>query len=640
MSETILPSETTTTATAIVTALAAVPERRDFAYSAGLDVVAWVLDDTVEWTGTAEPGALRRMEPGALRRVESDGALPPDTHLVPLSADRIGISRPTDAGVEILLIEPDSSGGWSTRSLGALATPRTCLLPRLPGAAWQYLAVADFSGACALWRIDWDEGRMTEAGGLPGVVDGGIWLDEAGHRLAVNLRGESGRSSVHVVDFEKTSYHLLFQVSPKSDDRVVLFHPGTNRLVLTSDAFGYPGVGLVRLGDPAGVRFLPPLTDGEEAGDPCAFVSGGRAVLLRHEDGVVSRLRLADVETLEVGPPLAVPEGEIGSPVESDGDRLVCFPFSAPDLPWRLATYDLRHDRFRLEGPPGPDLAITFLPARVTALPGPLGPTPALLYPPGPSGPQAGSDLAVVALHGGPIARWTAEYTGVLQLFAQLGVPVLALNYPGSTGSGQDHMRSLLGRAGSIDVEAVASVVDALTSGEGRRVILYGESYGGFLAHAVAAVRPCAGVITLAGFGSFPRLHDSGSPEIRQLLQLLDGGNPFDSGRNLLTDPRTNRYKVLIAHGTADRTVPVAESRELARALRGGDGAGEKNVRLIELDGQGHELSGPPALEHWYREIAHFVANLPQEVEIARPTSSPAAGALSRRPRGHQPERR
>jgi hypothetical protein len=324
--------------------------------------------------------------------------------------------------VEVLLVSPGRSGNPSARTLGALATPRTCLLPRLPGAPWQYLAAADFSGACVLWRIDWSEGAITEAGRLPGVVDGGVWLDDAGHRLAVNLRGETDRTSVHVVDFEKTSYHLLFQVSPESEDRVVLFHPPTNRLVFTSDAFGYPGVGLVRLGDAGGVRFLPPLCEGEEAGDPCAFVSGGRAVLLRHEDGVVSRLHLADVETLEVGPPLAVPDGEIGSPVNSDGDRLVRFPFSTPDLPWTPAAFDLGSGDFRLEEPPGPapETAPSLLRAQVTALPGPFGPIPALRYPASPAGPHTASDLAVVALHGGPIARWTAEYTGVLQLFAQL----------------------------------------------------------------------------------------------------------------------------------------------------------------------------------------------------------------------------
>ena len=262
----------------------------------------------------------------------------------------------------------------------------------------------------------------------------------------------------------------------------------------------------------------------------------------------------------------------------------------------------------------------------MAVFPGPETPTPALVYPAAGLDGAAGSDLVVVALHGGPIARWSAEYTAEFQLFAQLGLPVVALNYPGSTGSGQDHMRSLFGRAGSIDVEAVAAVVDALQGHEGRRVILYGESYGAFLALATAAVRPCAGVIAFAPFASFESLRRTGSDEIRDLLQLLDEGNPNDFGRNLLEAQRTNRGKVLIVHGTADRTIPAAESRELARAWRERDGAGEEDeVHLVELHGHGHRLVGRGVLEHWFREVAAFVATV-QSVEIACTTRSQQQG--------------
>jgi dipeptidyl aminopeptidase/acylaminoacyl peptidase len=187
-------------------------------------------------------------------------------------------------------------------------------------------------------------------------------------------------------------------------------------------------------------------------------------------------------------------------------------------------------------------------------------------------------------------------------------------------------MRSLFGRAGSIDVEAVAAVVDALQGHEGRRVILYGESYGAFLALATAAVRPCAGVIAFAPFASFESLRRTGSDEIRDLLQLLDAGNPLDFGRNLLEAHRTNRGKVLIVHGTADRTIPAAESRELARAWRERDGAGEEDeVHLVELHGHGHRLAGRGVLEHWFREVAAFVATV-QGVEIACTTRSQQQG--------------
>jgi dipeptidyl aminopeptidase/acylaminoacyl peptidase len=185
----------------------------------------------------------------------------------------------------------------------------------------------------------------------------------------------------------------------------------------------------------------------------------------------------------------------------------------------------------------------------------------------------------------------------------------VALNYPGSTGSGHEYTRSLFGQAGAIDVEAVTSVIDALTA-EGSRVILYGESYGAFLALSAAAVRSCAGVIAFAPFASFESLSRTGSPEVQDLLDLLGGGNHSANGRNLLSGCRTIRGKVLISHGTADIRIPAAESRTLVQALRRKDGAGEHDVHFVEMEGQGHDLSGRPVLERWYREIATFVGSL------------------------------
>ncbi|HEV7863358.1 MAG TPA: alpha/beta fold hydrolase, partial [Acidimicrobiia bacterium] len=517
-----------------------------------------------------------------------------------------------------------AGGTGSARTVADLATPQTCLLPRRPGAETQLLAVVDFDDTTTVWNVNWRDGTMTEAGRLPSPLVGGVWLDETSDRLAVNLTGESGRSSVYVVDFGAAlsasrrpcpgdtppapgTFSRLFEASPDSEDRIVLADPATGRVVVTTDAFGYPAVGLAEPQSAAGIRFVPALPDGDEAGEPCALLPDGRLVL-RHENGVESHLRLADTQTLEVAAPLPLPTGEVGLPVLVAGDRLR-FPFSAPDEPQRPASFDLRTGAFAYDplAPPGRELVA----ARVASFPSGAGPMPALVYPQAPGdGPLSGSGLAVVALHGGPIARYGADLIPEFQLFASLGLPTVALNYPGSTGSGHEYTRSLFGRAGTIDVEAVASVVDRLAA-EGRRVILYGESYGAFLALSTAAVRQCAGVIAFAPFASFETLSRSGSPEVRDLLNLLDEGNHLESGRNLLTGCRTIRGKVLIAHGTADMRIPAAESRALAQALRGRDGAGEHDVHFVAMDGQGHDLSGRPVLQRWYREIATFVASLP-----------------------------
>jgi dipeptidyl aminopeptidase/acylaminoacyl peptidase len=339
--------------------------------------------------------------------------------------------------------------------------------------------------------------------------------------------------------------------------------------------------------------------------------------------GPVVRLRTADLATFQISDPLPVPDGEVDRVVAVDGPVLR-FAFSAPDRPWSPARLDLDTGQFRFDleavdsgdtpdpgrdsgdtPDPGRDSgdtpdpgALALRPGRVATFPGPAGPMPAICVE-----PAVPSEVVVVALHGGPIARWGAEFRAEFQLFAHLGARVVALDYPGSTGWGRPYMNSLLGVAGSVDVEAVASVIDGLGA---STVLLYGESYGAFLALAVAAVRPVAGVMAFAPFNSFESLKAHGPPEVRETLELLDGGNSYETGRNLLKGCRTIRSKVLIAHGTADLTIPVGESRALAQALRDGRNAGDDEVRLVELDGQGHDLVGRHVLERWFRELAEF----------------------------------
>lgn len=583
--------------------MAALPDRRDFAFSTAVGRVAWIDDDAVEWIDDDNPGRIGRFV--------FPEALPAPIQLEIVAADLMGLCRPTAAGLEVIALDLDPAGGTGTaRTVADLATPQTCLLPRLPGADTQLLAVVGFDDTTTVFRIGWRDGSMTEAGRLPAPLGGGVWLDDTGDRLAVNLAGESGRSSVFVMDFAAKSFSRLFEASPDSEDRIVLADPASGRVVVTTDAFGYPAVGIAEPTSASGIRFIPALEEGDEAGEPCCFLSDGGTLALRHENGVESHIRLADSESLVVSGPMPLPVGEVGSPIVQAGRRLR-FPFSAPDGPWRPASVDLGTGAFSFDPLLEQSQSDQLVTARVASFPSGAGPMPALVYPPAPGdGPLSGSGLAVVALHGGPIARYGADVVPEFQLFARLGLPTVALNYPGSTGSGHEYTRSLFGQAGAIDVEAVASVIDGLMA-KGHRVILYGESYGAFLALSAAAIRPCAGVIAFAPFASFESLSHSGSPEVVDLLDLLGGGNHTENGRNLLTACRTIRGKVLISHGTADIRIPAAESWALVQALRGRDGAGEHDVQFVAMDGQGHDLSGRPVLQRWYREVATFVVSLP-----------------------------
>ncbi|MGH9000816.1 MAG: alpha/beta hydrolase family protein [Acidimicrobiia bacterium] len=579
-------------------ALAAVPNRRDFAFSADGVRAAWIVDDTVEWADDAS---------GTTGRFTSGGPLPSGTHLELVSPGCVGVCRSSDSGVELARIEIDGAVPAS-RLLASFVTPRSCLLPRVPGDSGQLLAVTRFDDTTTMYRIDWVGGVVSETGRLPFPVTGGVWI-APGSTLALNLLGPQGRSSVYRVDLAAEQFGLLMESSPDNEDRAVLFDRSSGYLVLTTDAPGYPAVGVARLDRKERVRFFPALSPGDEAGVPLAFAThrGRRQIVLRHEEGTWARLRLADPETLEISSPLPVPDGEVNGPVAVTGEVLR-FAYSAPDLPWCAARFHLDGSGFTLDAA----ACGAFRTGRAMTLPSPSGPMPALVLT-----PTESNRVAVVMLHGGPIARHGGGFSPEAQLFAALGCTVVALDYPGSTGWGQSHMRALFGAAGTIDVDAVAGVVDRL-AGEGHEVVLYGESYGAFLALATAAVRPCAGIVAFAPFASFERLYRYGTPEVREVLELLDGGNSDDTGRNVLEVCRIIRSKVLIAHGTADRTIPVAESRLLVEALRERNGAGEGTVRFVELEGQGHELTSRNQIHSWYREIAHFVGGLPEPRSPAR----------------------
>lgn len=590
--------------------LAALPQRRDFAFSAELRRAAWIDEDALCWLDDDSPGEVHRTVPGV--------ALPEGTIVELVDRHCIGLCRPIDEGVELLVVDLAAAGA-PVHKIVALASPRTCLVPRPAGETTQILAVTGFDATTALLRIDWPGGTWTEVGRLPARVDGGVWL-EPDRRLALNVIGSSERASCYAVDLEAGKFHLLFEASIDSDDRAVLFDSDTQRLVVTTDAPGWPAVGVVGLGevperpgvrgvpDQKVVRFLEAMPEGDEGARPCGFVGppDGRRLLLHHEVGTRVVLRTADLATLDLGDPLPIPGGEMGRVVAADS-ATVRFSFSAPDLPWGPARLDLATGRFTFDldhgGAGRPGAAHPALVAgRPVTISGPSGPMPAMVLDPGGTG-----NLAVVALHGGPIARWGGEYQGELQLFARLGALVVALDYPGSTGWGRAHTHQLFGGAGEIDVEAVASVVDDLGP---DRVLLYGESYGAFLALAVAAVRPVAGVAAFAPFFSFSSLKEHGSPEVRETLELLEGRNSDKPGRNLVKGCRTLRSKVLIAHGTADLTIPIRESRELIRALRDGRSAGDNDVRLVELEGQGHDLVGRRVLEQWFRELSGLAEEL------------------------------
>ncbi|PZF92307.1 alpha/beta hydrolase family protein [Micromonospora deserti] len=206
-----------------------------------------------------------------------------------------------------------------------------------------------------------------------------------------------------------------------------------------------------------------------------------------------------------------------------------------------------------------------------------------------PAGPGPARPLVVV-VHGG---FWRAEYdrrhTGPLAAaLAGLGHPVAQLEYrrTGQPGGGWPNtLTDVLAGLAELPRLAAAALPGQVAPGA---PVLVGHSAGGHLALYAAASTPAAvaGVLALAPVADLAEAYrldlDSGA-----VAALLGGGPAEFPDRYAAADPRALvplRQPCVVVHGSLDRQVPVAMSREFVAAGR----AAGSDVRLVELPGCEH----------------------------------------------------
>ncbi len=605
-----------------VDALVEVPLRRRFAFSPSGGQVARL---------TERDGALavevRKLagRPSAQHVAVPDGALSDDALLYFPSEGRLLIRCRLDRGFQVLEARPGSNpaargrGGvprqaWSATTVTTLDVPGMSLLPPIPGAPWDALVGLTEDLVSTIWRLDHETRRLHPLARVPGIISSGDWV-EPGRVLAVDLR-DGGPASGFLVDLAAGTCQRLFHLSQASSDHVALVDPRRGLLAVTSDCFGHRRAGVAQLHGDRRVRFFPDPPGEDRSVDVCGLAPDGNNLVLRRQRGVRSELWLADPDRLTVNGPLPLPVGVVEDPLISTADALR-FPFTAPNLPATCASYLPAEGIFRFDeaadlGSLAPE---DLVPARIVSFPGPRGEIEALaLEPPR----DRRRDLVVVAVHGGPVDQWSAAFNPELQLLARSGATMVAPNYHGSTGYGPAFVQALEGRAGTVDIDDLVAVAEAATWGPRWPLVAYGESYGAFLALQLAAARPdlFQGVIAISPCASLSSLRAVARPQVRQLVDLLTGPAGHDTA-DLLHGGPAPRCPLLLAHGSEDHTIPVEQSRDLARALRAKGYVDGRDLWLLELPGEDHVLSGREARRQLYRAIASFlscIAPSPHEV--------------------------
>jgi dipeptidyl aminopeptidase/acylaminoacyl peptidase len=207
----------------------------------------------------------------------------------------------------------------------------------------------------------------------------------------------------------------------------------------------------------------------------------------------------------------------------------------------------------------------------------------------------------IVLAHGGPHSRDEPGFDWWSQALASRGYAVLQANFRGSDGFGWPFLSAGFGEWGRKMQTDLSDGVRHLAK-EGvidpKRVCIVGASYGGYAALAGATidhgVYRCA--ISVAGISNLK--------DMLTTDREVEGrsGERFwlrYAGASATNDPVLAQYSpalraaeadipVLLIHGRDDTRVPIAQSRQMADALR----RAGKPVELIELAGEDHFLTG------------------------------------------------
>ncbi|MET7456288.1 hypothetical protein ABZT03_31310 [Streptomyces sp. NPDC005574] len=171
----------------------------------------------------------------------------PGTEVQPMGDGRVLIRRVADGRHAFSLLYP-TGPDTGELLLGAVECPdpgsRLRLLPPAPCGEKAY-ALAVGPRSSAVWLVAGGAFGPEHVAELPGRCSGGVWLDRAGRMLALD-REVAGRTKTVVVDLERGGeMSPLLQITPDSDDRLLLADPDSGLLLIRSDA---PSPGRDRLG--------------------------------------------------------------------------------------------------------------------------------------------------------------------------------------------------------------------------------------------------------------------------------------------------------------------------------------------------------------------------------------------------------
>ncbi|KAK2599940.1 hypothetical protein QQS21_005324 [Conoideocrella luteorostrata] len=232
--------------------------------------------------------------------------------------------------------------------------------------------------------------------------------------------------------------------------------------------------------------------------------------------------------------------------------------------------------------------------------------------------PEGDLPPLIIHTHGGPTGCTGRGLNLEAQFFTSRGFAYYELNYTGSTGHGRWYREALFGNWGILDSDDVAECADQLVAA-GRvkpdAIGITGASAGGYNTLQCLSRYPgkFAGGVCVCGISelmSFDKTTHKLESHYTQLLALYPGVTEEEKlkiyhERSAIYHTETMDTPLLLLHGQADTVVPIQQARILAKALKKLD----RDVQIIEVEGEGHMFSKPTSVElklveqdRWWRK--------------------------------------
>ena len=219
---------------------------------------------------------------------------------------------------------------------------------------------------------------------------------------------------------------------------------------------------------------------------------------------------------------------------------------------------------------------------------------------------------AVVYPHGGPTSVYGEEWDGHAQYFVDKGYAWLAINFRGSTTYGLGFERANHGDWGvgdTADCIAAGTYLQGLDWVDGRRIAIFGASYGSYMA-LTALVHPdnpfACGVAKYGDSNILTSWAQGDRPGRDDLERMM--GHPsrsrsaYHAGSPIHEIERIDR-PILIAHGERDARVHVEQAEELVAELK----RLGKRYEYLTYPDEAHGFLRRSSQIHFYKRLERFL---------------------------------